>query len=237
MPNLLTTLGLLSGFNAIILASNAKFDYAVMFIFIAMVFDALDGRVARLANAQTDFGAQYDSMSDLISFGVAPALLAYFWGLSHLGNLGWIAALIYVITAALRLARFNTQIGIEDKNYFQGLPSPAAAALVAGMVGTLHALNFQSAVMTWCCLTAAGVLMVSNIRYYSFKGVNVKDRVPFKLVLLAVLVLIVIAFEPILVLFLLFLFYALSGLTMTIIEVKRKKEQKNKISKKEEGSL
>ena len=136
LPNVLTTFGLFSGFFAIILATKGEYSGAAIAIFMAMLWDGLDGRVARLTNTQSEFGAQYDSMADMLSFGVAPALLVYFWQFADLGKIGWLAAFVYTTASALRLARFNTQIGIEDKRYFQGLPSPAAAALIAGMVWT-----------------------------------------------------------------------------------------------------
>jgi CDP-diacylglycerol--serine O-phosphatidyltransferase len=199
-----------------------------------MLWDGLDGRVARLTNTQSEFGAQYDSMADMVSFGVAPALLVYFWMFGDLGKLGWIAAFIYVAGGALRLARFNTQIGIEDKRYFQGLPSPAAAALVAGMVSTKEMIgttsyDFAIIYVAWVILVGAGILMVSNIRYYSFKEVNLKGRASFKLLLASILIIIIIIFKPSAVLFIFFLVYALSGLIMTSIEVRKKRQLKKRL--------
>jgi len=233
LPNVLTTFGLFSGFFAIILATKGQFAESAIAIFVAMLWDGLDGRVARLTNTQSDFGAQYDSMADMVSFGVAPALLVYFWLFEGLGKAGWIAAFIYTAGGALRLARFNTQIGIADKKYFQGLPSPAAAALVAGMVSTKEMIGvtaFDSALIYfgWIVLVGAGVLMVSNIRYYSFKEINLKGRASFKLLLIATLIIIVIIFKPSAVLFVFFLGYALSGLILTTIEVRKKRKLKKR---------
>ena len=214
LPNLLTTAGLFSGFFAVVSSMNGRFEAAAVAIFVAMIFDGLDGRVARMTNTQSDFGAEYDSMADMVSFGVAPALVAYNWGLTELGKLGWLAAFIYVAGAALRLARFNTQVGIADKRFFQGLASPAAAAVVSGLVwvgveydavGTDY--GFIVAVITGL----AGLLMVSNFKYNSFKEVNWHGKVPFVGLLLVLLIFVVVATEPALVLFLVFALYALAG--------------------------
>lgn len=231
LPNVLTTFGLFAGFFAIILAIKGQYSDAAIAIFIAMLWDGLDGRVARLTNTQSEFGAQYDSMADLVSFGLAPALLMYFYAFESLGKIGWIGAFIYTAAGALRLARFNTQIGIEDKRYFQGLPSPAAAALVAGMVWAKEMLNVVSydqylPIVGWVILVGAGVLMVSNVRYYSFKEINLKGRSSFKLLLLATLILVVVTLWPSVILFLFFFVYALSGLILTIIEVRKKRQKK-----------
>ncbi len=233
LPNVLTTFGLFSGFFAIILATKGQFAESAIAIFIAMLWDGLDGRVARLTNTQSEFGAQYDSMSDMVSFGVAPALLVYFWLFADLGKVGWIGAFIYIAGGALRLARFNTQIGIADKRYFQGLPSPAAAALIAGMVSTKEMIgatpyDFVMIYVGWVILVGAGALMVSNIRYYSFKEVNLKGRASFKVLLVAILIIIVIIFKPSAVLFTFFFVYALSGLIMTSIEVRKKRRLKKR---------
>lgn len=226
LPNILTTFGLFSGFFAIILATKSQYSDAAIAIFIAMLWDGLDGRVARLTNSQSEFGAQYDSMADMISFGVAPALLMYFWLLSDLGKIGWLGAFVYVAAGALRLARFNTQIGIEDKCYFQGLPSPAAAALIAGLVWTKEMIGVtgydQNLILaSWIILVGSGVLMVSNIRYNSFKEINLKGRSSFKLLLFATLIIIVITLEPSAILFVFFFIYALSGLLTTMVEVRK----------------
>ncbi len=231
LPNILTTFGLFSGFFAIILATKSQYSDAAIAIFIAMLWDGLDGRVARLTNSQSEFGAQYDSMADMISFGVAPALLMYFWLLSDLGKIGWLGAFVYVAAGALRLARFNTQIGIEDKCYFQGLPSPAAAALIAGLVWTKEMIGVtgydQNLILaSWIILVGSGVLMVSNIRYNSFKEINLKGRSSFKLLLFATLIIIVITLEPSAILFVFFFIYALSGLLTTMVEVRKKRRLK-----------
>ncbi|SFV57016.1 CDP-diacylglycerol--serine O-phosphatidyltransferase [hydrothermal vent metagenome] len=228
LPNLLTTLGLFAGFYAIILSFNQQFITASAAIFIAMIFDALDGRVARLTNTQSTFGEQYDSMADMVSFGIAPALLVYLLGLNNLGNIGWLAVFVYVAGGALRLARFNSQIDIQDKKYFQGLPSPAAAALVSSMVWTFEIYHLKDSIYLLVIIVVSGVLMVSNIRYYSFKDINLKGRVPFKWILLVVVFLVTIAYKPAQTLFIGFLIYVISGVVWTIVEIKRKKSLKNK---------
>jgi len=233
LPNVLTTFGLFSGFFAIVLATKGQYADAAIAIFVAMLFDGLDGRVARLTNTQSSFGEQYDSMADMLSFCVAPALLVYFWQFSDLGKIGWLGAFVYTAAGALRLARFNTQIGVEDKRYFQGLPSPAAAALVAGMVWIKQSIGVTEydqylTLVSWIILVGAGVLMVSNIRYYSFKEINLKGRSSFKLLLVATLIIIVITLWPSVILFVFFLAYALSGLIMTMIEVRKKRQMKKR---------
>ncbi len=234
LPNVLTTIGLFAGFFAIILATKGQYADAAIAIFVAMLFDGLDGRVARLTNTQSSFGEQYDSMADMLSFCVAPALLVYFWQFSDIGKIGWLGAFVYTAAGALRLARFNTQIGVEDKRYFQGLPSPAAAALVAGMVWTKQSIGVTDydqylTLISWIILVSAGVLMVSNIRYYSFKGIDLKGRASFKLLLIATLMIIVITLWPSAILFVLFLAYALSGLIVTMIEVRKKRQIKKRV--------
>jgi len=236
LPNVLTTFGLFAGFFAIILATKGQYADAAIAIFVAMLFDGLDGRVARLTNTQSSFGEQYDSMADMLSFCVAPALLVYFWQFSDLGKIGWLGAFVYTAAGALRLARFNTQIGVEDKRYFQGLPSPAAAALVAGMVWTKQSIGVTDydqylTLVSWIILVGAGVLMVSNVRYYSFKEINLKGRSSFKLLLIATLIIIVITLWPSVILFVFFLAYALSGLIMTMIEVRKKRQMKKRAKK------
>lgn len=214
LPNLLTTGGLFSGFFAVVSSMNGQFEAAAIAIFVAMVFDGLDGRVARITNTQSDFGAEYDSMADMVSFGVAPALVVYNWGLAELGKLGWLAAFVYVAGAALRLARFNTQVGIEDKRFFQGLASPAAAGVVSGIVWVgveygIHSLSVSYIVALITCIS--GLLMVSNFKYNSFKEVNWNGKVPFVAILVVMLIFVIVATEPALVLFLVFSLYALAG--------------------------
>jgi CDP-diacylglycerol--serine O-phosphatidyltransferase len=214
LPNLFTTGALFSGFYAIVAAMNGHFDKAAIAIFVAMVLDGLDGRVARLTNTQSDFGAEYDSLSDMVSFGVAPALVAFTWALQGLGNVGWIAAFVYVAGAALRLARFNTQLEVTDKKYFIGLASPAAAAIVASMVWSLSEFGVEGKMIDWLValvVASVGLLMVSNIKYYSFKDIDFRGRVPFFVLLLVVLIFAVVSLDPARVLFLAFFAYALSG--------------------------
>lgn len=237
LPNILTTFGLFSGFFAIILATKGQYAESAIAIFIAMLWDGLDGRVARLTNTQSEFGEQYDSMADMVSFGVAPALLMYFYLFEGLGKIGWIGAFVYVAAGSLRLARFNTQIGVQDKRYFQGLPSPAAAALIAGLVWTKEMMgpsvyDDQFLVIgSWIILVSAGILMVSNVRYYSFKEINFKGRSSFKLLLLATLIMIVVSLWPSAILFIFFFVYAVSGLVLTMIEVRNKRALKKQAKK------
>jgi len=219
LPNLLTTGALFAGFYSIVQAMNNRFEHAAVAIFVAMVFDALDGRVARLTHTQSAFGAEYDSLSDMVSFGAAPALVIYEWALKDMGKLGWIAAFIYCAGTALRLARFNTTLDVVDKRYFQGLPSPAAAALIAGMVWVFIDNNYSGDDVRWyaCALTVfAGVTMVSNIRFHSFKDINLRRSVPFFVVLALVMGFVLISSYPPGVLFVLFLCYALSGYVLAV---------------------
>jgi len=218
LPNLFTTAALFAGFFAIVQAMNQRFEVSAVAIFLAMVFDGLDGRVARLTHTQSAFGAEYDSLSDMVSFGVAPALVAYEWALKGLGKLGWIAAFIYCAGAALRLARFNTNIDVVDKRYFQGLPSPAAAALVAGLVWVMIDNDWSGDEARWyaCTLTIfAGFTMVSNVRYYSGKDINLRKSVPFMMVVAFAIGFALVSSYPPGVLFALFLAYALSGYVLS----------------------
>lgn len=226
LPNLLTTAGLFSGFFAIVSSMNGHFEKAAIAIFVAMIFDGLDGRVARMTNTQSAFGAEYDSMADMVSFGIAPGLVAYNWALSDLGKFGWLAAFVFVAAAALRLARFNTQVGIADKRYFQGLASPAAASVIASTVwvGTEYQINGHDIGAIIGVLTiVTGLLMVSNFRYNSFKDVDWKGQVPFVVILIIVLVFVVIASSPAELLMLVFCLYALSGPVLTVRSVKKLK--------------
>ena len=221
LPNLFTTANLFAGFFCIVTAINGNFYVAAATVFVAMVLDSLDGRVARLTNTQSAFGAEYDSLSDMVAFGLAPAILAYQWALSSLGNVGLTVAFIYVACAALRLARFNTQIGKVDKKWFIGLASRAAAGVVAGSVWAIWALDEPgilghdlplAVIMLFALLVAAaGLLMVSNIKYYSFKDLDLKGRVPFVAILVVVLVFAVVFSDPPRILLLIFLAYAVSG--------------------------
>lgn len=229
LPNLFTTAALFAGFYAIVAAMNGQYVAAPVAIFIAMVLDGIDGRVARMTNTQSAFGAEYDSLSDMVSFGLAPALVVYAWALESLGKLGWLAAFIYAACAALRLARFNTQVHLADKRYFQGLASPSAAAIVAGLVWVSHDLGLEGETMRWVAFfltLAAGLLMVSNVRYHSFKGLDLRGKVPFVAILAVVLVYVTITIDPPKVLFFGFLLYALSGPVMTVYLLQRKRRER-----------
>lgn len=226
LPNLLTTAALFAGFYATVQAMNGRFEHSAVAIFIAMVLDGLDGRVARMTNTQSAFGAEYDSLSDMVSFGVAPALIVYEWALKGMGKLGWIAAFVYCVGAALRLARFNPNVGVTDKRYFQGLPSPAAAALIAGLVWVLLDLGVSGEDARWVAglLTVfAGLTMVSNIPYWSGKDINLKKSVPFIVVAAIALGFALVSSYPPGVLFALFLGYALSGYIVAVWHWRSKK--------------
>lgn len=228
LPNLFTTAALFAGFYAIVAAMQGLFEKAAVAVFVAMVLDGFDGRVARWTNTQSDFGAEYDSLSDMVSFGLAPALVMYQWSLHGLGKPGWLAAFIYAAAAALRLARFNTQVGIADKRFFQGLASPSAAAIVAGAVWVGDSYGVKGADFQWLTFfltIAAGVLMVSNVRYYSFKNLDLKGKVPFVVVLGVVLVFVLISIDPPQVLFGIFFLYALSGPVMTVVMYMRRRHR------------
>lgn len=235
LPNLMTTAALFAGFYAVIAGMQGHFEAGAIAIFVAMIFDGLDGRVARMTNSCSAFGAEYDSLADMVSFGLAPALLVYQWALQDFDKLGWLVAFIYTAAAALRLARFNTQVGVADKRYFQGLPSPAAAALLAGLVWMVETNHIESDLLPIIALVLtlfAGVMMVSNVRFNSFKDFSLKDKVPFVTLLIVVLLLVVITIKPALFLFLIFFFYAISGPVMTLVGLKKTRSQRKK-SKKE----
>lgn len=220
LPNLFTTSALFAGFFAVVAGINGDFSAAAVAIFIAMVLDGLDGRVARLTNTQSAFGAEYDSLSDMLSFGVAPALVAFTWILQDIGKTGWVVAFLYVACAALRLARFNVQIGSVDKKWFIGLPSPSAAAFVAASVWTFHSFDADAMgfkLLMLLVVAVSGVLMVSNIRYYSFKDIDFKGPVPFVVLLAIVLGFVVISMQPSVMLLLLFGAYVASGPTLAVM--------------------
>lgn len=225
LPNLFTTGALFSGFYAITSAMGGRFETAVIAIFVAMILDGMDGRVARLTNTQSEFGAQYDSLSDMVSFGAAPALVMYSWAFSSLGKLGLFAAFVHAAGGALRLARFNTQLATADKNYFQGLPSPAAAAILAGFIWICLEYKYDIELFKYFALAltvSTGLLMVSNFRYWSFKKIDLKGKVPF---IVAIAVMLGIAFvmaQPQAMLFLLFLAYAISGPVITLVMRRRR---------------
>ncbi|AHK16814.1 MAG: CDP-diacylglycerol--serine O-phosphatidyltransferase [Thalassolituus sp.] len=214
LPNLFTTGALFSGFYAVVAGMNGHFENAAIAIFVAMILDGLDGRVARLTNTQSDFGAEYDSLADMVSFGVAPALVAFSWALQDLGKVGWVAAFVYCAGAALRLARFNTQLAVADKNFFTGLASPAAAAIVAGTVWVFSESGMPGREIAWLMavvVPTAGLLMVSNFRYHSFKGLDLRGKVPFVAMLAVVFVFVIVSIDPAKVLLGVFVVYALSG--------------------------
>jgi len=229
LPNLFTTAALFAGFYAIVQSVNNQFEHAAIAIFVAMILDGLDGRVARMTHTQSEFGAEYDSLSDMVSFGVAPSLIIYEWALGGLGKWGWFAAFIYCAGTALRLARFNTNIEIVDKNNFQGLPSPAAAALVASFVWVMLDNHFAGHDVRWyaCGLTVyAGISMVSNLKYYSFKSINMRKSVPFIVIFLIALFFILVSVDPPIILFTLFSAYSLSGFVTLLLDWKKVIKQK-----------
>ncbi len=227
LPNLFTTAALFAGFFAIVAAMNGRFEAAAVGVFVAMVLDGMDGRIARMTNTQSAFGAEYDSLSDMIAFGLTPALVVYLWSLEDLGKLGWLAAFVYTAAAALRLARFNTQVGSADKRFFQGLPSPAAAGVLAGMVwlGTTYGVERAGllAIVVLALTVAVAVLMVSNVRFHSFKDLDLRGRVPFVAVLAVVLAFVFVSLEPALVLFTGFAAYAAYGPVATVVERRRRR--------------
>lgn len=218
LPNLFTLAALFGGFYAVVMAMNGQFEFAAYGIFIAAVLDSLDGRVARMTNTQSAFGEQMDSLSDMVSFGAAPALIMYEWALKGLGKLGWIAAFVYCSGAALRLARFNTNIAVVDKRFFQGLPSPAAAALIIGFIWVMDDAGFKGVSrvdwLAWAAFAItlyAGLTMVTNVPFYSFKDVSFKRTVPFIVIVAIALGIALINVHPPLVLFGVFLVYGFSG--------------------------
>ncbi len=216
LPNAFTTAALFGGFFAIVQAMNGRFEMAAIAIFAAMVLDGMDGRIARMTNTQSAFGEQYDSLSDMVSFGVAPALVMYEWALKDMDKMGWLAAFLYCACAALRLARFNTNIGSVDKRYFQGMPSPAAAALIAGFVwlaidNKLHIREDWMLGVAWTLTVYAALSMVSNVPFYSGKTLDPRFKVPFSMILVLLMVFVFISADPPKFLFLLFVVYSLSG--------------------------
>ena len=222
LPNLFTLAALFGGFYSIVMAMNGSFTLAAYGVLFAMLFDSLDGRVARMTNTQSAFGEQMDSLSDMVSFGVAPALIAYIWALKGLGRWGWIAAFVYCSCAALRLARFNVNTGVVDKRWFQGLPSPAAAALVVGFIWVMDddgVVRGQDGTITWYAMSwvmfaltlYAGLTMVTNAPFYSFKDINFKRSVPFAVVVSIPLVIALINIHAPSVLFAVFAIYGFSG--------------------------
>ncbi len=237
LPNLITTLALFFGFYAVVAAQSGAYEAAAVAVFLAMVMDGLDGRVARITNTQSDFGVQYDSIADMVSFGIAPALVVYLWALEDLGELGpvwdklgWLGAFIYTACAGLRLARFNTQVGVADKRYFQGLPSPAAAATLAGLVWAGDRLDFggwPAGIPALIITVLAGLLMVSNVRYDSFKEIDFRYRVPFVVMVLGVMGVALMSVHPPTVLFALALTYLGSGPVLTVLRRRRRRKRRH----------
>ncbi|MEY4768367.1 MAG: CDP-diacylglycerol--serine O-phosphatidyltransferase [Pseudomonadota bacterium] len=226
LPNLFTTGAMFSGFYAITSAINHHFELAAIAIFIAMILDGLDGRVARLTNTQSEFGVQYDSLSDMVSFGVAPAVVMYLWAFSSLGKLGLFAAFVHTAGGALRLARFNTQVETADKRYFQGLPSPAAAAILAGFLWISVEYNYPVESIKYIAIlltVSTGLLMVSNFRYSSFKEIDLKGKVSFMATIIVMLAISFVMAQPQTMLFILFLVYAISGPVVTLVLRRRKR--------------
>ncbi len=221
LPNLFTTLNLFAGFYAIVQGMNHEFEKSAVAIFIAMVLDSLDGRVARMTRTQSAFGAEYDSLADMVSFGAAPALVMYEWALRGMGRVGWIAAFVYCAGAALRLARFNTQLSVADKRWFTGLPSPAAAALVAGMIWVFNEYQVPGSDLQWYAAAVtiyAGVTMVSNVRFYSGKDINLRRAVPFSAAVALVIALLLISIEPPIVLWGVMVAYGVSGYVWWVVQ-------------------
>lgn len=235
LPNLFTTAAMFAGFYAIIAAQNGRFHAAAIAVFIAMILDGVDGRVARLTNTQTEFGSEYDSLADLISFGLAPALVMYQWALVYINDvgpgwakLGWLAAFFYTATAAMRLARFNVKTETEENTkFFQGIPSPTAAALMIGLIWMSHDLGIDGQKLRWLAFLLtifSGALMVSNIPYFTFKEIDFRHRVPYFWGALIAVVLILLAFDPPKTLFFGFLIYTLSGIGMWLFHWRRRRK-------------
>lgn len=226
LPSLLTTGSLFAGFYAIVQSMSGNFDYSAIAILTAMLLDALDGRVARLTHTESEFGAQYDSLVDMVSFGLAPALIMYGWALSGMDKLGWLAAFLYAAGAGLRLARFNVQSAAGgDKRYFRGLPSPAAAALVIGFIWVMHASGIpgrEISILAMLVTVMAGVLMVSNVRFRSFKDLDLRGRMPYVAVLAVPLIFVLVFIDPPQVLFAVFLAYAISGPVGAVLKFLRR---------------
>ena len=233
LPNLLTTAALLSGFYAVYFAFQGRFEAGAMAIFAAMAFDWADGRIARVTGTESAFGAEYDSLSDMAAFGIVPVVLAAVWSLDSFGKAGWLAGFCFTAATALRLARFNTQAGVADKRYFQGLPCPAAAAVVAGLVWVGVDRDLPGGSLgpeTFAVVILMSLLMVSKVRFRSFKEVDLRERVHFVTVLVVVLGFALIAIDPALLLFTGFGLYALSGPVETLIQVRRARRRRRMAS-------
>lgn len=229
LPNFFTTASLFSAFYSIVASFKAQYDVAIIAIFVGMIADGLDGRIARLTNTQSEFGAQYDSLSDMVSFGVAPALLLYSLTLHQLGKIGWLVSFIFTAAVALRLARFNIQSAIVDKRYFQGLPCPPGAAMVSSLAWVCQQNDYRHlsvSILTAVVTVIISALMVSNLRYYSFKEIDFKGKVPFLYLLVTVIIFVAIAANPSVVLLVGFLFYSLSGPVHLLWLLKRQRLRK-----------
>jgi CDP-diacylglycerol--serine O-phosphatidyltransferase len=228
LPNIITTAALFAGFYAVVAALKGSFEPAAVWIFIAMILDGADGRIARLTNSTSAFGAQYDSIADMVSFGIAPALVVYSWSLTHLGKPGWIAAFIFTAAVALRLARFNTQLEVADKRFFTGLPSPAGAGVLASMVWFSHHLEIhltpQLNILVALITVLVGILMVSELRYFSFKQFNFEGKVPFVFLVVVILIIVAIAMNPPMTLFIAFSAFAVSGIVMGVRDCFKKRK-------------
>ena len=230
LPNLVTTANLFSGFYSIIYSIKGEFKIAAIAVVVAAIFDLLDGRLARLTHATSKFGAEYDSLCDLVSFGLAPSLLMFQWALSPFGRLGWLASFLFAACGALRLARFNVQIGVVEKNYFQGLPIPMAAGIVASAylafedMGWSEVAEWQSRGLLFMTMLL-GIVMVSNFRYRSFKDLDLKQRLPFKYLIMGVILLFVVALRPEVMLFILFFSYALLGAIFGVLRLGKKQKE------------
>ncbi|MBL7003610.1 MAG: CDP-diacylglycerol--serine O-phosphatidyltransferase [Gammaproteobacteria bacterium] len=240
LPNLFTTAALFAGFYAIISAMNGLFEQAAIAVFIAMLLDGLDGRVARMTNTSSAFGAEYDSLSDMVSFGIAPALVIYQWSLSSLatdgllwGRIGWLVTFIYTASAAIRLARFNTQVGSSDKRFFQGLASPAAAAVLMGLVWVFESLGYSGkdyAYLTLVLTLFSGLLMVSKFSYYSFKDFDLRKKVPFVSLLAIIIIFVFLTLDPPSVLFAIFVAYMFHGPFLSLgRRIKRSKRSQSNL--------
>jgi len=239
LPNFFTTAALFAGFYAMLAAMQDRFEAAALAIFAGLVLDGLDGRVARLTNTQSAFGAEYDSLSDMVAFGVAPALVAYEWALRGLGKVGWLAAFIFTAAAALRLARFNTQVGVADKRYFQGLPSPSAAAIIASGIWIGVDQDIAGPDVSWIVVfvtTFSGLLMVSNFRFHSFKELDLRGRVPFVVMVVIMLGYALVLLQPPVVLFAGFMIYAISGPVFTLVRLRQRKARRRRDHRKRQVS-
>ncbi len=229
LPNLFTTGAMFAGFYSITSALDGRFETSAISMFVAMILDGLDGRVARMTNTQSEFGVQYDSLSDMVSFGVAPGVVMYIWAFGSLGKLGLFAAFVHTAGGALRLARFNTQVEIADRRYFQGLPSPAAAAILAGALWIsvelgydVESIKYGILVLTIC----TGLLMVSNFRYSSFKEIDLKGRVPFVVAIVVMLGIGFVMAQAEIMLFVIALGYAISGPVITLLMLRKKRKNR-----------